>query len=76
MKTLPILDLIPAGWMTRIAGTLLIITAIGLGADYVAQLLGLDMIEQVTTWQDVVTKFGEGLGLLGLRRALAPKKGD
>lgn len=64
-----ILDsLLGGGWKAYAGGLLMIIGACGLGADYVAQLLGMDIFpEQATTWPQVTGLFGLGLAALGIR---------
>lgn len=64
-----LLNKLGAGWMGYVGGVVLLLGALGLGADFVGPYLGVDPIpDRVTTWIEVTGAFGVAFAALGIRR--------
>lgn len=64
-----LLNKLGSGWMGYIGGAILLFAAVGLLADYVGQMIGMDPYpDKATTWEQVAFLFGNALAALGIRR--------
>lgn len=64
-----LLNKVGSGWMGYIGGAILLFAALGLLADYVGQMIGMDPYpDKATTWEQVAFFFGNAFAMLGIRR--------
>lgn len=63
-----LLNFTGTGWKGYAGGVFLLIAGVAFGADYVAQLVGMDVLtDRVSTWAEAVGAIGAGLSMLGVR---------